>query len=253
MAKQAWKQFPWVGIVLVWWLGACAGQRADAAIVINEVLADPPAGTGDANGDGIVSSLQDEFIELANSGSTPVSLASWRLSDAVQVRHTFPSDALIAPYGLYVIFGSTASTGGLSLNNGGDTVSLHDATLALIDQMVYGAEGGQDTSLTRSPDGSGVFVQHKTLTGTPFSAGLTVNGLALLPHEEPSDDFVEPDASAPSVPEPSTACLLAMGVAGFPLVRRRRIMNSNDEKVPAGHHHSAGSRHRGDWGVCGHV
>ena len=37
--------------------------QADAVIVISEILADPPAGAaGDANGDGVTSSNDDEFI-----------------------------------------------------------------------------------------------------------------------------------------------------------------------------------------------
>ena len=40
--------------------------RAQSPIFINEILADPDATNGDANGDGVVSSTQDEFVELVN-------------------------------------------------------------------------------------------------------------------------------------------------------------------------------------------
>jgi len=52
-------------------------NRAQAFIVINEILADPPAGVfGDANGDGVTSSSQDEFVELLNTGNSAINL-SW--------------------------------------------------------------------------------------------------------------------------------------------------------------------------------
>jgi hypothetical protein len=43
--------------------------ETQAAVVIDEVLADPPSGdTGDANRDGARKTYEDEFIELYNTG-----------------------------------------------------------------------------------------------------------------------------------------------------------------------------------------
>ena len=143
---------------------------AHAAIFINEVLADP---AGDANGDGSIHATRDEFIELVNTGPDEILLTNWTLSDAVKARHTFDAATSIPAYGFFSIFGggvpqgfthaAVASTGTLGLNNTADSVSLFDASLALIDQMSYGAEGGADVSLTRSPDATGLFVQHSTV------------------------------------------------------------------------------------------
>ena len=56
--------------------------ETQAAVVIDEVLADPPSGNiGDANRDGARKTYEDEFIELYNTGPDIVSLAGWRLGD----------------------------------------------------------------------------------------------------------------------------------------------------------------------------
>jgi hypothetical protein len=51
------------------------------------------------------------------------------------------------------------------LNNGGDTVTLHDGTTVIASES-YGSEGGDNQSLTRDPDIIGVFVKHGVATGS---------------------------------------------------------------------------------------
>jgi len=218
--------------------------RADAAIVINEVLADPAALTGDANGDGVVNSGDDEFVELVNAGFDPVSLDSWMLSDLVKVRHTFSPGTSIPASGFYVVFGggipqgfstaAIASTNTLGLNNSGDTLTLLDGNGLLIDSLTYGSEGGQDVSLTRSPDAAGVFTSHATVNGLPFSPGTTIDGLEQLfassPPDEPLPD--DPNLSEPLpdhggnsvVPEPSSLALLGAGLLSLSVGRTRRAV-----------------------------
>ena len=194
---------------------------AEAVVLINEVLADPSTIFGDANGDGVISTTQDEFVELINTADDPVSLAQWTLSDAVQVRHVFSAGALIPAYGFFVVFGggtptgfanvATASTKTLGLNNSSDTVTLRDVLAVPVDGFTYGAAGGQDVSLTRFPDAEGLFVQHSSVSNRAFSPGTTVGGLRTLPHDSPDP---------PAIPEPSAFLLFGLGLCGFPRLRR---------------------------------
>ncbi len=203
-------------------------SHAEAAILINEVLADPPAVGGDANGDGVISATQDEFVELVNTGANSVSVSGWTLSDLVSVRHTFSASSTIPSLGFFVVFGggspqgfsnvAVASTGTLSLNNAGDTVSLRDAQGQLIDSLAYGAEGGKDVSLTRVPDAVGSFVLHTIVNGHSFSPGKSVDGQPSLARLRSSE--TDPPGS-PTIPEPASLLLLSGGLTALVCVPRR--------------------------------
>lgn len=167
-------------------LTAWTGYRVRSGgltVRLNEILADPPSNaTGDANKDGIRDSADDEFIEIVNCGSTSVDIAGWKLSDATSVRHTFPDTGMVVLPGEYVtVFGggaptgfagkvSIASTGGLSLTNAGDAVSLLDRSGELVDIFSFGSQGGKDEALCRYPDCSGDWVLPSDVgIGRPFS------------------------------------------------------------------------------------
>ncbi|MCB9690927.1 MAG: lamin tail domain-containing protein [Alphaproteobacteria bacterium] len=103
-------------------------------LAITNYLAAP---TADVNCDGTISTTQDEFVQITNMGSTPVDMTAMELSDAVVVRHVF-SELLLQPGDAIVVWGGgnpscplasnvyedLASTGGLGLNNAGDTITL---------------------------------------------------------------------------------------------------------------------------------
>ncbi len=159
-------------------------------VIINEVLADPPMGlVGDANGDGVRSFAEDEFVELVNVSNEAVDISGYTISDGVRVRFTFPAGVSLPAGGVVVVFGggdpssfAVATTGevyaaeaGLALTNTGDTVILADAEGDVVDQMTYGSEGGHDRSLTRAVDGD----PEATLIAHPdmeFSPGFKSNG-----------------------------------------------------------------------------
>jgi len=168
---------------------------ATPSLIINEILADPSATAGDANGDGTISVTQDEFIEFINVTGAPLDISGWTISDAVQVRHTFPASTMVTNQCGIVVFGGGTPTGAfgntvvqvanasgstLGLSNTGDTITLRNGT-TVIATYTYGSEGNNDQSLTRNPDitGSTPLVQHTTATGAGgrlFSAGLKVDG-----------------------------------------------------------------------------
>lgn len=164
-----------------------SGTVPSGQLVINEVLADPPAGRdGDMNGDG-QSDDGDEFVELVNGTDKELTLDGWTVSDGTAVRFTFPSNTKLAKGKAAVVFGGGASgalggTGakgfvasGLSFANSGDTVVVRNASGVVVDRVVYGAEGGRDKSLVRGVDGSrdAGFVPH---AGAAASPGLKSNG-----------------------------------------------------------------------------
>ncbi len=202
-------------------------QPASAVIIINEFLADPPSGVaGDANQDGVTSSSRDEFVELLNIGDQEIDISSWILRDGISARHVFEANTIVEPLKFIVVFGGgtpnlpgvnwqISSSGSLSLNNSGDTISLLDTSDALMDQVVYGSEAGNNQSLTRFPEGeASAFTLHAALLesqNTSFSPGASLTG-------EPLE--LSTNTSTPTVPEPATWLYVMFGMLGFVIQRK---------------------------------
>jgi len=151
-----------------------------AQVKINEIRANEPG-----------SATAGEFIELVNIGGASANIGGWTLSDSGNVRHTFAAGTTLNPGKAIVVYGGAsaippgltnavaASTGGLSLNNNGDTVTLKDGGGATKDSFTYNSSlsGTDGVSMNRSPDGStGTFVLHTTLSSLQSSGGKRVNG-----------------------------------------------------------------------------
>ena len=180
-------------------------------IVINELLADPPANSsdptvGDANNDGARSGSEDEFIELINSTANDIDLSGYQLltrsgtATSDVLRHTFDPGTILQSCGAIVVFGGgdpdpsspifggsqilTASRGSLGLNNASGLITLRDSSGNIANFFVYGGstglEAGEDQSLTRSPDVTGAFAQHLAASGgaREYSPGTRLNGAA---------------------------------------------------------------------------
>ena len=162
-----------------------------AAVGINEYLADPPDGAaGDANGDGVTSSSQDEFVEVINRTNSPVDIGGYSISDADSLRFTFPSGTILPANEVAIIFGGGTPTGDfgnaqlnglvftatLSLNNTGDTISLKDSGSSVVESITYGSsEGGANQSITRSPDVTGAIAKHSTSAGSGAACGIVAH------------------------------------------------------------------------------
>ncbi|MCA9572105.1 MAG: lamin tail domain-containing protein, partial [Myxococcales bacterium] len=162
---------------------------SSAVVILHEVLADP-ASTADTNCDGVASTLQDELVEIANLGPGVADLSFATLADAVSIRHMFPAGTTLQPGGLLVVYsggspscavgGQVASTGTLGLSNSGDTVTLATSGGVILNSVSWGAEGAQDTALTRDPqmDASGVWVLHTAISPEVTSPGTVANAPA---------------------------------------------------------------------------
>jgi len=173
-----------------------AQAPAQGDFVINEVLADPAAGLdGDANGDGIRDAYDDEFVELVNVSAFDLDISGLTLHDSTEVRHAFPAGTLVPPGCAVVVFGGgspsgifggalvqTATTGSLSLNNSGDSMSLMDGTteIASFSYGMSGCEGDQNQSMNLNPDlAPQTCILHSLAFGSGgslFSPGTLVDG-----------------------------------------------------------------------------
>lgn len=186
--------------------------------IINEIHADPDSTAGDANGDGMVDTGDDEFVELINNTGSPVDISGWTLADNTGPRHTFPPNTIIPDQCAIVVFGGGTPTGTfgdaivqtagtLGLNNGGDALTLNDGTTNRA-AHTYGSEGGDNQSLTRDPDLTGsTFVRHSTAAGSGgllFSPGTHVDGTpfgsCLPPDNPPTVTATNPVDTAIDVP-----------------------------------------------------
>ncbi|MCA9570035.1 MAG: lamin tail domain-containing protein, partial [Myxococcales bacterium] len=152
-------------------------------LVINEVLANV---SDDVNCDGTADSGQDEFVEIVNFGSNPVDLSGMTVHDATALRHTFAPGTLLGPNEGFVLWGGgnplcsmptnvledLASSGGLGLNNTGDTVTLQAADGGVVDSITFSATTA-NVSANRNPelDPTGAVVDHTTLSALENSPG----------------------------------------------------------------------------------
>lgn len=168
-------------------------------LLIHEIHADPHATLGDANGDGTLDVVDDEFLEIVNTGYVPIDISGYTISDLVGVRHTFAASTIVPPREAVVVFGDgtptgsfgnaaanglvfTASSGTLALNNTGDTITLKTGGGTVVQAVTYGSTANNDQSLTRSPDWTNTpFVKHTLASGSGgsrYSPGTKVNGAA---------------------------------------------------------------------------
>jgi len=175
-------------------------------LVINEIYSVPDAVDGDANGDGAVGSSDDEFIEIVNYGATPVNLTGCKLTDASNDIHYFPAGTILEPGCALVVFGGgglfdgvsagvfgnaevqKSSEGLIFLTDGGDTISIHDATDEVLFSMVVPDLSGTTALGSYNLDSDGIvpvgvaaYDRHATLSGAPteqFSPGTLVAGTA---------------------------------------------------------------------------
>ena len=118
----------------------------------------------DANGDGVNSYSDDEFVEIVNVGQSPVAMSAVLLQVKASTKFAYPPVCL-DPGIAYVVFGGgnipfPDSFGGaktavadakLGLSNSGSVVSLMLNGEAL-DSVSYDSEGGKKQSICRYPE-----------------------------------------------------------------------------------------------------
>ena len=160
-------------------------------IIINEVYADVAVSLiGDANGDGIRSAREDEFIELFNNDSLPIDFSDFQLIIDETIKHEFDYGLIVPPKTFLVVFGGgkpnglfgqspvlLASKGSLGLSNAGSSIILQTKEGVVLDSLTY-AETNTDASLVRTPEFTGEFLSHTERPdafGLPYSPGTLTN------------------------------------------------------------------------------
>jgi endonuclease/exonuclease/phosphatase family metal-dependent hydrolase len=154
---------------------------APAQVIINEIRANEPG-----------SDTAGEFVELVNVGGTAANIGGWTISDGTAVRHTFAAGTTLNPGKAIVVFGGAsaipaglsnaapASTGGLSLNNSSDTVTVRDGGGAVKNSFAYTSalSGTDGVSMNRNPDGTaaGAFALHTSISSAQSSPGVRASG-----------------------------------------------------------------------------
>ncbi len=147
------------------------------ALYLNEILPNNTAGLADSLGE------REPWVELVNSGSVPVNLTGWGLTDTYTnlARWIFPADTTIAPGQFLVVFldgepgqatptewhtgfRAVAAQGALAL------VRPQGAALAVVDYLDY-ADYADDHALAARPDGQ-LFVRQVTATPTPGASNM---------------------------------------------------------------------------------
>jgi endonuclease/exonuclease/phosphatase family metal-dependent hydrolase len=195
-----------------------------AAIVINEVLANEAG-----------SDVSGEFVELVNLRDDEADLTGLALADGFGVRHEF--DGTIAAGQALVVFGGAAgipsdlagavpaSSGALGLSNGGDVVSLVDASGAELDAIAYdGRLSGTDgVSINRATDGDpgAGLVLHTEISDASSSPGRRADG-------GPFGDEQPPEPPEPPEPPPP-------GDGGRLRVVAANLTSGNDQSYDPGH------------------
>lgn len=173
------------------------------SLVFNEIHYDPDVTNGDANNNGSVGSVSDEFIEIVNASDTTISLDKWIFSDSGNDRHIFESGTNLLPNQAVVVFGGTptgdygganvqtSSTGSVNLSNSGEKIYLRTPARDIITFVDFpGDESGE--SLTLNPDITGDSLYAHSTADTDdnslFSPGTKINGDPFLPFIEISGD-----------------------------------------------------------------
>lgn len=179
-------------------------------LVLNEFVPRPGQ---DWNNDGKVD-VFDEYIEIYNAGITNINLSGWELDDEADQGsepYTLPGRTLKP--GEYAVY--YASTTGISLSDGGDTVRLLKPNGDVADAYTYGVVKYANQTWCRQPDGYIRWIDSCAPSpGRPNTRGATPTPVLYKPWQaQPTPACLLPD----TVPE--TIAITECGAAGLGIWR----------------------------------
>jgi len=136
---------------------------ASADVVINEML---PHAASDWYENGEIGDMNDEFVELYNTGEEEVDLSGYSLTDASYRRspglYSFPEGSTIPAGGFLVVYSIES---GVFQGDDGDSIRLNDSSGRAVDEKGYKKAPGGDVSLARIPDGGNWQVSSRPTPG----------------------------------------------------------------------------------------
>jgi len=160
MRDGSWRAQMGLGIFLLIFGLLLGAFPVRAAVVINEILADPAS---DWNGDGEIDTKLDEWVEVHNTGPDGVFLTHYWLRDSLDDTPHLNMFGYLEAGETAVFYGhhavawqleNGAGSSGLSLNNGGDTVVLLHTNeddpdqLDVVDSHAYVSHTAEDDRST---------------------------------------------------------------------------------------------------------
>jgi hypothetical protein len=165
-------------------------QAGVCGLCVNEIMADPAS---DWDGDGVYNFVDDEWVELYNSGPAHVNLGEFALSDDTGLWTYGFSDGQDLGVGeAIVVYGSQSKQWqaghgfpqyGFKMSNDGDTVILWQVAggdTVLVDTHTFNTnEADDDRSSGRNPDGIGAWEIFDALN--PYSGATPPLGNGLPP------------------------------------------------------------------------
>ncbi|HEX9641159.1 MAG TPA: lamin tail domain-containing protein [Candidatus Krumholzibacteria bacterium] len=146
-------------------LCAILAGEAQGGLLLNEILSSPDS---DWDGDGLLSSRDDEWVEIVNTGPGSEALDGLYLRDGTGTAFHFGFSGSLEPGEVLIVFGKDAyawqqangaGSSGLSLNNTGDLVELVRDTgdpdlAAIVDAVqVPSQAAANERALGRAPGG----------------------------------------------------------------------------------------------------
>jgi len=171
-------------------------------VLLSELLPDPAR---DWDGNGSVNYRGDEWIEIVNYGSNPVTIDSFLVADrgdsGYTIRYRF--SGTIGPKEVIVVFGSDVviwqsangvSAYGLSLNNSGDTIYLlqiaHGDTV-VVDSLEYsGADVDDDRAIGRDAETPSLWLLFDAYN--PCSSGCSFESSGCIPTPGSANNCITP-------------------------------------------------------------
>lgn len=184
-------------------LGVSADAASGAALVINEVMADPSR----------VSDTDGEWFELHNWGDAAADIQGWTVESGNDGPHTIAS-SLNVPAGGYVLLarnGNSKKNGGvtadytygsaLQLANAGDWLALRDGSGATVDSVAWASSTAGVARGVRDPSADDTDVGGSNWTDqTSTFGGGKPNGRDTGTPRAQNDGYVAPTPPGGSVP-----------------------------------------------------